>query len=69
MTFSGKAPNDDCVMHLEWDYSGSGNFESNTTDKYVINNALPQYGTFGVYVRVTSEKSSLISEGYVTRNL
>ncbi len=69
MTFSGKAPNDDCVMHLEWDYSGNGNFESNTTDTYVINNALPQYGTFGVYVKVTSAKSSLTSEGYVTRNL
>ncbi|MDE6473675.1 MAG: hypothetical protein K2L70_01055 [Clostridia bacterium] len=69
MTFSGKAPNDDCVMHLEWDYVGSGTFEENTSDKYYIYNALPQYGTYGVYVTVTSDKSSLSSVGYVERDL
>ncbi len=69
MTFSGKAPNDDCVMHLEWDYYGNGTFEENTSDKYYIYNAFPQYGIYGVRVYVTSEKSSLSSEGYVDRVL
>ena len=69
MTFSGKAPNDDCVLNLEWNYFGTGTFDSNTSDQYVINNALPQYGTFSVYVLVTSDKSSLSSVGTVERVL
>ncbi|MDE6371910.1 MAG: hypothetical protein K2L61_00030, partial [Clostridia bacterium] len=63
MTFSGKAPNDDCTLNLEWRHNGTS--QNNTSNQHVINNALPQYGTFGVYVKVTSDKSSLWSEGYV----
>ena len=56
-------------MRMEWNYVGNGTFENNTSDQYVINNALPQYGTFGVRVYVTSDKSSLASEGRVAKIL
>ncbi|MDE5755821.1 MAG: hypothetical protein K2I23_01875 [Clostridia bacterium] len=69
MSVSAKAPNEDCQMHFEWAYTGTGAFTDTSGEEYVITNSLPRYGVFGVYIFVSSDKSSLTSEGYVEREL